>query len=79
LIADAAGTPAALSKGIPTTTSDPQEWKEGTLYRWSSLVLPSGMADDGMLMFVRHVKEYRRTCTTSSGRLLARRKNFSPS
>jgi len=41
-----AGTPAALSKGIPTTTSDPQELNKGTLNRWSYLALQSGMADD---------------------------------
>jgi hypothetical protein len=56
LIADAAGTLAAL--GIPTTTSDPQELHEGTLNRWSYLVLQSGMALDGMLMFLRNIKEY---------------------
>jgi len=44
-------------KGIPTTTSDPQEWNDGTLHRWSYLVLQGVMADDGMLMFLRHVKE----------------------
>src|SRR5207302_9968884 len=60
LIANAAGTPAALERysELKKTTSDPKELNEGTLNRLGYTLLQSDKTDDAILVFLRNVKEY---------------------